>query len=177
MTRTTIILCPIGLLLGTLLLAAQQPPPPPPTPIADGQAGVEELAAGPIHEAFGRPLVYNPQPGPVVAKVPPAPVEEVPPGEKPAGEAVAWIPRYWAWDDEAKDFLWVSGLWRELPPGRTWLPGYWAKVADGYRWVSGYWVEAGGAETEYLADAPPESLEAGPVGNPPAVDQVWVPGA
>ena len=26
------------------------------------------------------------------------------------------------------DYLWVSGVWREPPPGRQWVPGYWNQV-------------------------------------------------
>lgn len=33
----------------------------------------------------------------------------LPPDQKPEGDDVAWIPGYWAWDDERNDFLWVSG--------------------------------------------------------------------
>lgn len=54
-------------------------------------------------------------------------IEEVPPEQKPTGDNVDWIPGYWAWDDERTDFLWVSGIWRSLPPGRQWVSGYWAK--------------------------------------------------
>lgn len=57
----------VGLLLGTALLTAQQPPPAPapaPVPAAGAPAGVEELTRGPVHEAFGRPVVFDPQPGP-----------------------------------------------------------------------------------------------------------------
>ncbi len=169
-----------GLFLGMSLLAVgQQPPPPPPMPGAapvDGPpAGVQELTRGPIHEAFGRPVVYDPHPGPVAPKEPPPPVEELPPGERPVGNNVAWIPGYWAWDDEANQFLWVSGFWREIPPGRTWVPGYWDKSPGGFQWVSGFWAPADGADTQYLPD-PPQSLEAGPATPPPAADQIWVPG-
>ncbi len=171
-----------GLLLGTALLAGGQPPPPPapqPVPAAGAPAGVEELTRGPVHEAFGRPVVFDPQPGPAAPKDPPAPVEEVPPDEKPAGDDVAWIPGYWAWDDDQAQFVWVSGFWRELPPGRAWVPGYWDRAVQGARWASGYWAAAGAADVpadvEYLPE-PPASLEAGPPGAAPSADQIWVPG-
>ena len=50
---------------------------------------------------------------------------------------MAWIPGYWAWDDERTDFLWVSGIWRALPPGRQWVPGYWGRSGQGAQWTSG----------------------------------------
>jgi WXXGXW repeat (2 copies) len=146
---------------------AQQPP-------RDSSDGVQELTRGPIHEAFAQPVVLNPQPGPTIAKAPPAPVEEQPPDEKPEGDHVVWIPGYWQYDDDANDFLWVSGIWRTIPPGQTWVPGYWKKVDQGYQWVSGFWSN-GATEVEYHPE-PPQSLEAGPNSDPPSQDQIWVSG-
>src|SRR5689334_5348026 len=74
--------------------------------------GVEVLARGPVHEAFAAPSQARPLPSPVVPNKPPELIEEVPPDEKPAGDHVIWIPGYWAWDDEQKDNVWVSGFWR-----------------------------------------------------------------
>src|SRR3954466_104781 len=85
------------------------------------------LARGPIHEAFASPVVFNPTPGVVVPKPPPSTViEELPPEQRPQGANVEWIPGYWAWDDERSDYIWVSGIWRDIPPGRQWVPGYWS---------------------------------------------------
>ena len=99
-------LCSASLFV-TAWLYAQEPPPKP-----DSAYAVQELTRGPIHEAFGQPIVLNPQPAPVNAMAPPQPVEELPPDQKPAGDNVVWIPGYWQADDEAKDFIWVSGIWR-----------------------------------------------------------------
>ena len=85
--------------------ALQQQPP-------NGQQGAEVLTRGPVHEAFAETVTFDPQPGSVAPKAPPAPIEELPPDERPEGGNVAWIPGYWAWDDERSDFLWVSGIWR-----------------------------------------------------------------
>ena len=167
-------------------LVAQPPdppqplPPPPPAPTAapapaGPAAGPQALARGPLHEAFGRPVVFDPKPGPVAPKAPPDPVEELPPDQKPEGENVRWIPGYWHWDDEAKDFIWVSGFWRAVPPGRAWVPGYWTPTPQGYQWVSGYWAADGQQESEYLPP-PPGSLEAGPPTDPPGADHLWSPG-
>lgn len=150
-------------------VVAQAPPPPA------GDVGAEELTRGPVHEAFGQPVAFNPAAGVIAAKKPPEPVEELPPDEKPEGDAVAWISGYWAWDDEAKDFLWVSGLWRSIPPGRTWVPGYWSETTEGSQWVSGYWGTEATTEVNYLP-APPETLETGPVGDAPTEESVWAPG-
>ena len=66
----------------------------------------EELTRGPVHEAFAQPVVFDPEPGPVIKQQPPASIEEVPPEEKPVGDNVTWISGYWAWDEEDDRFLW-----------------------------------------------------------------------
>ena len=108
-------------------LFAQPATPVPPAP-ASAEQGVQVLTRGPVHEAFAETVTYDPEPGVIVPKAPPAAIEEVPPEQRLEGANVAWIPGYWAWDDERKDFLWVSGIWRDLPPGRQWVPGYWGQV-------------------------------------------------
>ncbi|MGE5194544.1 MAG: hypothetical protein ACM3U2_18795, partial [Deltaproteobacteria bacterium] len=145
-----------------------------PTP-TDAPEGVEVQTRGPVHEAFAGVVSFRPEPGVVVAKAPPEPIEELPPDQKPDGANVAWIPGYWAWDDDRDDFLWVSGVWRSLPPGRQWVPGYWNQTTDGYQWISGYWADAQTNQIEYLPE-PPETIETGPGTGPPSPDQVWVPG-
>ena len=85
--------------------------------------GVEVLTRGPVHEAFAETITFDPEPGLVAPKAPPAPIEEAPPEQRPEGVNVAWIPGYWAWDDEGGQYLWVSGFWRAVPPGRVWVPG------------------------------------------------------
>ena len=137
--------------------------------------GVEVQTRGPVHEAYAEPAETRDNPGVVVNKQPPAPVEEVPPEEKFEGDNVSWIPGYWAWDDEAGDFLWVSGIWRDEPPGRDWVPGEWQKAQAGYQWVPGYWAVEGQDEIEYLP-APPESLERGPSAPAPSENSAYIPG-
>jgi len=106
------------------------------------EQGVQVLTRGPVHEAFAGIVTFNPEAGVEVLKAPPESIEEVPPDERPEGANVTWIPGYWAWDDERNDFLWVSGVWRALPPGRQWVAGYWAQSRQGYQWTSGYWADA-----------------------------------
>ena len=142
---------------------------------ADAEAGVQVLTRGPVHEAFAETVTYDPEPGVVAPKAPPAAIEEVPPEQKPAGDNVAWIPGYWGWDDERSDFLWVSGIWRALPPGRQWVPGYWGKTAQGIQWTSGYWADAKLSEVQYLPE-PPATVEAGPNIAAPSADDIWQPG-
>ena len=144
-------------------------------PANDDQQGGEVQTRGPVHEAFAGIVTFNPTPGVVITKASPEAIEEVPPDEKPAGDNVNWIPGYWAWDDERQDFLWISGVWRALPPGRQWLPGYWAKTSQGSQWISGYWADAQETETAYLPP-PPATLERGPNIASPSPDCFWSPG-
>lgn len=153
-----------------LTTANAQPPRP------DGEPGVQVLTRGPVHEAFAETVTYDPEPSVVISKAPPASINEQPPNQRPDGVNVTWIPGYTAWDDERNDYLWVSGVWRDPPPGRQWVSGYWGNTHQGYQWTSGYWADAQLSEIEYLPE-PPESVETGPVGIAPSPDQSWIPGS
>jgi hypothetical protein len=155
--------------LGVCSLGVAQDRPP------DVQEGVQVLTRGPVHEAFAETVSFNPEPGLIVTKAPPPLIEEVPPDQRPEGANVAWIPGYWAWDDERNDFLWVSGVWRVMPPDREWVSGYWGKSGAGFQWMSGYWADQRVSETIYLPE-PPDSVEAGPNMAPPSRDHIWAPG-
>ena len=142
---------------------------------ADVEEGVQVLTRGPVHEAFAETISFDPEPGMIVPNQPPEAIEEVPPEQRPAGDNVAWIPGYPAWDDEREDFLWVSGIWRDLPPGRQWMPGYWTEVESGYQWISGYWADATQTDIQYLPE-PPATAEVGPNIDAPSQDHNWMPG-
>ncbi|MDR3619634.1 MAG: hypothetical protein P4L85_09805, partial [Paludisphaera borealis] len=156
---------------------------------ADPDGGVQVLTRGPVHEAFAVPVMNDPKAGLVIPKSPPAPVEEMPPDEKPSGPNVQWMSGYWSWDDARNDFIWISGIWREPPPGRQWVPGYWNQVAGGFQWIPGAWIPVGPqraagiqvgsalaqGQAEYLP-APPASLELGPNSPSPSADVFWSPG-
>jgi hypothetical protein len=144
-------------------------------PNAEGNPGEQVMTRGPVHEAFAGPVVYDPRPGPVIAKPPPEPIQEVPPDQKPEGANIQWISGYWAWDDTRNDYLWVSGVWRNIPPGRQWVPGYWHEASGGAQWVPGAWMAEQSATQQYLA-SPPTSLETGPNSPPPTPESVWAPG-
>ncbi len=158
-----------GTSIGSNQLVAAQPVS------AAGQDGVEVLTRGPVHEAFAETITFDPQPGIVTPKAPPAAIEEVPPLQRPEGKNLSWIPGYWGWDDERNDFLWISGIWRALPPGRQWVPGYWGQSRGGAQWTSGYWADANATEIQYLPE-PPASVEQGPNIAAPSPDQTWLPG-
>ncbi len=160
----------------------QAPAPMPttdPSPAADAdQLGYQALMQGPVHEAFAAPVDMDHTDGVVVySKPPPAPVDEQPPEASPEEKGMKWIPGYWAWSDDENDYVWVSGLWRKFPPGRTWIAGSWTRTGSGYRWTSGYWSrpQSSNAAVEYLP-LPPKSIDNGPSVPPPAEDSFWVPG-
>ncbi len=161
------LMVPAALEAPKALAADDEPPPQPP--------GVEVLARGPVHEGFAVPAQTRPLPSHDVPVKPPDPIDELPPDEKPAGDHVSWIPGYWAWDDEQKNYLWVSGFWRVPPPDRQWVPGSWQQVEDGWQWTSGFWAAADQNEVSYLP-APPPSIDEGPPGAAPDENSTYVPG-
>src|SRR5262245_19075581 len=160
--------------LGTLLLI-QSPVTTQDPPVAPAPDQYEVLARGPVHEAYAEPVDFQPEAGPVATKPPPAPIDELPPDQKPQGDDVEWIPGYWAWDDETRDYLWVSGFWRDMPPGQRWVPGTWQEAADGWHWTPGSWAHEEQETVEYVPP-PPQSIDAGP--STPAVREtdIYVPG-
>jgi hypothetical protein len=178
------LLAVFGALL-SLAPAQDVPPPPPVDPNraaidwGDGtpaSAGAEVMTRGPVHEAYAVPISAGQTAGIIVPKQPAAPIEEIPPDMKPEGQNSTWIPGYWSWDDERRDFIWVSGVWRVPPPGFQWMPGYWQDAqGQGFQRISGYWMPAHLQETTYLPQ-PPQSVETGPTSNPPGPNYFWVPG-
>lgn len=170
----------LGGWLGSGLLSAQEELPREPVPVVGDAAPrlvdqAEPLTRGPVHEAFAQAVTPAAENGLVVAKEPPPLIEEIPSAQRPAGDDIAWIPGYWGWDDDRKDYIWISGIWRAVPPAREWVPGYWAKVTDGYQWTSGYWADMRVQEVEYLP-APPETVDAGPSSESPTGNEIWIPG-
>ncbi len=110
-------------------------------------------------------------------KKPPDPIPEEPAAEKPEGKNVQWIPGYWQWDTDKKDFIWISGMWRDIPAGRRWVMGYWANTNEGYRWVSGHFADANERDSQYVPEPPPENPDEGPTAPPPDDSSSYVPGS
>ena len=149
-------------------LADDQPPPAQ-------EPGIDVQARGPVHEAFAQPGADQVDKGTIVTKQPPEPVDEQPPDQKPDGDDVRWIPGYWSWDDEQNDYLWVSGFWRDIPPGRSWVPGHWQKVEGGWQWSAGFWAGSEQQEVAYVPP-PPATLETGPSTAAPSESMIYTPG-
>ena len=183
----------IGLLaiLGTIMSVAGGQDVPPPLPMDPNGApsgnpngaaavqsdpNVEVMTRGPVHEAYAVPVTSGQTAGVIVPKQPANPIEEVPPDLKPEGQNSVWIPGYWSWDDERRDFIWVSGVWRIPPHGYRWMPGYWQDAqGQGFQRISGYWMPAAVQETTYLPQ-PPQSIDTGPNMAAPGPNYFWIPG-
>ena len=141
----------------------------------DQREDVQPLTRGPVHEAFAEQVNLDPRATLVIPNRPPNPVSELPPEIEPEGKNVRWIAGYWAWDDEQEDFIWVSGLWRNVPPGRRWVPGDWVEIEGEYRWIQGTWAPEDATELS-VRDLPPDSLEQGPNSEAPSDQHIWIPG-
>ena len=163
------------LLLLALTFAAVFPVRGNPAEEWDYGADADALTRGPLHEAYAQPVTVDVDNRFVVNQKPPEPIQEIPPDEKPAGDNVVWIPGYWHYDDDTSGFIWISGCWRAVPPGKSWVPGYWQETPQGYEWVMGFWKDSGVDNIVYLP-APPETLETGPSSAAPSPDSIWVPG-
>jgi hypothetical protein len=174
-----------AVLIGACLLASDEsgsqealPAPQPDAPNAAPAVpnGIDVQARGPVHEAFATPS-SEARPTQPVAKKPPAPLEEMPPEDKPAGDMV-WIGGYYAWDDDRQDFLWVSGCWRARLPGKEWVPGYWREIGEQWQWVPGFWASVQNNQPVQVTYNP-EPPAPPPVAAPPpapALDMFFVPG-
>jgi WXXGXW repeat (2 copies) len=133
------------------------------------------LTRGPIHEAFAQPLDVTGGPTMALPKAPPPPIRELPPDQQPEGANVQWIPGYWGWDADKSDFIWVSGVYRDAPPGRQFVPGYWTNTPEGWRWVAGFWAADQQTDPPTVPQ-PPESLESGPASPQPDENSMYAPG-
>jgi hypothetical protein len=154
---------------------AEEPRGVPTAPVAPTTGGVDVMTRGPIHEAFAQPISTGDVKQLAVPKRPPEAIEEIPPDAKPADENAMWIGGYWAWNDDRKDFDWVSGVWRVPPPGQRWVAGYWTPAQGGYSWVAGFWNSETTEDVAYYPE-PPASMEEGPTSAAPSANYVWIAG-
>lgn len=160
------VFCGVALLLAAIVSAEE--------PIATPEP--EVLTRGPIHEAYAASMNLTPAPGQIAPKAPPDNIDELPPDQKPEGDNVQWIPGYFAWDEERTDYLWVSGFWRQPPPGRQWVPGGWRQAAGGWQWTSGFWADAAHTQVEYVPPPPAPLETAASVPAPADGQSTFVPG-
>jgi hypothetical protein len=149
---------------------------PPPRPVVTPEPGVRVAEQGPIHEAFAQPGAQVRGKDMVAPKAPPAPVPELPPETKPEGNDVRWVPGYWQWEESKQDFIWVSGFWRDVPPGRDWAAGEWKKSGDHYRYEPGYWKPATLSRWRIDLPEPPKPLNQEPNTPAPRQGMHWIPG-
>jgi hypothetical protein len=79
--------CLIAALMGTVVAWGQvDGVPRAQTEVNDG---MEVLTRGPVHEAFAETVTFDPEPGIVTPKMPPAAIEELPPEQRPEGTNIA----------------------------------------------------------------------------------------
>ncbi len=139
------------------------------------QEGITVLQSGPLHEAFAEQFGMEPEKPLTVKQEPPQAIEELPPAYQPEGENVVWIPGYWGWDVDAQDYVWISGVWRNVPPDQSWVPGYWSRSSDGWVWVSGFWMDENAPEQVEYLPTPPPTLDQGPSVKATVENQIWIP--
>ncbi|HEY2785680.1 MAG TPA: hypothetical protein VGJ05_11985 [Fimbriiglobus sp.] len=161
---------------GLPLNAQDAQPLPSPKPV-EPEPGVQVAEQGPIHEAFAQPGAAVRGKDMVAPKAPPPPVPELPPDTKPTGNDVKWVPGYWMWEDGKKDFTWVSGFWRDVPPGREWSAGEWKKQGNEYRYVPGFWKPTTMNQWRVDLPEPPKQLNADPNTPAPHQGMTWIPGS
>lgn len=93
-----------------------------------------------------------------------------------------WVEGYWDWSPYRREFVWVPGTWRRIPPGLSWQPGKWVPAPDGAVRYPGY-LFATAASPQIVRTAPPEDGEYAKDGGRMATqkmvgeDAVWVRGS
>jgi hypothetical protein len=159
--------------------AADDPPPlepptvAPPIPPRPGGASVDadpQPSPTTIHEA----LAPAPAGGaPVhVDKAPPARIVDRP-GMQSPGAGARWIDGYWEWDRDLKDFVWVTGVWKVLPPGQFWVNGVWKRDGQGWYRVPGFLSKR---KSDVRRDGPPVDRPEDRPGPAPGPDYFFLEG-
>lgn len=138
------------------------------------EAVIEGFPLGALHEAFvsrdKAAVGFE-----AIAQQPPDPVDEKKPSEEPSG--AIWIPGYWSWYQDEKEFVWISGVWRIPPPGMSWIPGLWRQFDElGWVWLNGFWSESALDKAVFLQDNPPDAIAEIP-GFPESANYFWGQGS
>ena len=125
-----------------------------------------------IHEAFFQEthsnILYQ-----AISQQPPANIiEKIPSQTDPL---TIWIPGYWDWDTDQRDFLWVTGVWRKPPPEHLWVPTTWIDSDDNWIRVRGFWKNENLENIAYIRDWIPDNLDE-VMSDPPGDDYFWIHG-
>jgi hypothetical protein len=125
-----------------------------------------------VHEAFFQEthsaLIYQ-----AVSEQPPQNIiEKVPSQNDPL---TAWIPGYWEWDPDMRNYLWIGGVWRRPPPGHSWVPSFWLKIDDSWIRLRGFWKNERMENIHFIRDEIPEDLDETMI-DPPNLDSFWIHG-
>ena len=135
----------------------------------------EALIRGPIHEAFAIPRresYCRIEQLPVAGRAPPEQLREARPAMPGDEGDWMWAPGYWSWDEQRRDFVWVSGFWRRSPEGRRWKPGEWSLIDGSYRWLAGFWF-AENDDSTVVTSTPPQPVSQAPTVTPPSDNHFW----
>jgi hypothetical protein len=128
----------------------------------------------PVHESFRPPIASISASQAPVAPPPDVPDQSPPPESQPDAK---WIPGYWDYRPDLHRFLWVDGVWRVPPPGRTWVESYWARSTSRqtYERVAGFWARAD--RSAYESEGPPKTTPPEPDPGPaPSPDRLYIAG-
>lgn len=126
-----------------------------------------------LHEAYvprdNGPPIFS-----AVGAVPPATMAELPPAQEDL--QTKWMPGYWAWSPNNKNFIWITGAWRVPPPGMTWVPGEWLFFDTlGWAWLNGFWAQKPLSQLAPIDLAPEDPAQEKP-GFPDSSNYFWNPG-
>lgn len=93
------------------------------------------------------PPHFQPRPASATGKVDAVAPPPLPSYAQPAipEEGYLWMPGFWAWRGDVRDYYWVPGTWVKPPrTGLLWTPPYWSSDDSRYAFHAGYWAEAVG---------------------------------
>ena len=173
--------CVLGALvaLGTsvgLNRAVSAPPetPAPPSP-ATAEQGVQVLTRGPVHEAFAETVTFDPEPGVVVPKAPPAAIEEFPPGSDRQGPTSRGFPAIGAGTTIGTIFCGSAAFGATCRPAASGCPATGASPGKASSGLPGTGPMPRRARWTYLPE-PPASVESGPNVAARSADNTWLPG-
>lgn len=101
---------------------------------------------------------------------PPSPINErILPRPK-----ATWISGYWIWSEANQDFIWVTGVWRNPPPGLQWIPSQWIQMEQGWVRLRGFWSPLSQENLTFIQLIPPDQIDEN-AGNS-SENEFWRPG-
>ncbi|MCA9132364.1 MAG: hypothetical protein KDA45_04395 [Planctomycetales bacterium] len=157
-----------GMLCGANALAQ-------PSAVVRSEPAYSVLKMGPVHEALMPEIALDlTQARSVVGQPPPPPLKEVPPSK--SNSQAVWVDGYWQWYAPSRGYVWIPGLWRDVPAGLTWQPGRWVDAPGGVLRHPGFWV-ADDNQPRMMRQAPPADQGRMVTRRMLGEDAIWVRGS